>query len=120
MAQNPPPTGQQELLKAIIQMSELYNIDKTTETMYSLFIKRVEQTEGIWEQIYAYFNIAVWYSQKTYYDKSNKAFTYALEMLDSHKKNMKESAIFKADCNYNIALGYYAQRDLVKALEHMQ
>ena len=97
-------------------MSEVYNIDKTTETMYRLFIKRVEQSEGIWEQIYAYFNIAVWYSQKTYYDKANKAFTYALELLDSHKKNVKESVVFKADCFFNIALGCWAQRDKIAAL----
>lgn len=110
MIQTPISTSQQELLKAIIQMSELYNIDKTSETMYRLFIKKIESSEGIWEQIYAYFSIGVWYSHKTYYDKAIRAFMYAMEMLDSHKKNIKESAIFKADCHYNIALGYWAQK----------
>lgn len=30
--------------------------------------------------------MGVWYTHKTYYDKSIKSFLYAQELLDSHKK----------------------------------
>jgi hypothetical protein len=43
--------------------------------------------EGTWEQIYAYFNMGVWYMKKTYFGKSIKAFSYALEILSNYKKN---------------------------------
>lgn len=75
-------------MSSIIQLSEQYNVDKTTESAFKLFTKRVEQTEGVWEQIYAYFNVGVWYLSKTYYDKAIKSFVYALELLDGHKKGL--------------------------------
>lgn len=76
--------------------------------------------EGIWEQIYAYFNMGVWYMKKTYYDKSGKAFLYCLQLLDSHKKNVAESVIFRADCLFNIAQSYWLMGDKQQAIENMQ
>ena len=75
--------------------------------MYKLFIKLIEKYEGIWEAIYAYFNIGVWYTKRTYYEKSIKAFIYCREMLDSHKKNNKEAIVFKGDVLFNLAIGYW-------------
>lgn len=46
--------------------------------------------------------------KKTYYDKSVKSFSYCMELLDSHKRNITESIIFKADCLYNIGQAYWA------------
>lgn len=57
---------------------------------------------------------------KTYFDKSVKSFLYALELLDSHKKNISESIVFKADCLYNVAQGYWVQGERGNAIENMQ
>ncbi len=65
----------------------------------------------MWEQIYAYFNMGAWYMRKTYFDKSIKSFLYSLELLESHKKGSAESAIFKADCLFNISQAYWALGD---------
>jgi len=75
--------------------------------MYANFIKLTEQFDGIWEQIYAYFNFGIWYARKTYYKKAVKCFSYALEMIISHKlskDNTENSIIFKADVNFNIGI----------------
>lgn len=70
----------------------------------------------MWEQIYTYFNMGVWYMEKTYYDKSVKSFLYALELLDSHKKGTAESAVFKADCLFNIGIGYWVLGERILAI----
>lgn len=64
--------------------------------------------------------MGVWYHRKTYYDKAAKSFLYTLELLESHKKNMAESVIFKADCLYNLSQAYWATNERVLAIEKMQ
>lgn len=108
------------VLQAVIQLGEFYNVDKTSESAYKIYIKKIEIEDGIWEQIYAYFNMGVWYMKKTYYDKSVKSFNYCLELLDNHKKGATESVIFRADCLYNIAQGHYLLGETAHAIETMQ
>lgn len=62
------------MLLNIVQLSERYMIDKITERMYGRYVRVVEQFEGIWEQVYAYYHVGVWYCKKTYYQKGIKAF----------------------------------------------
>ena len=104
-------------MKSIIQISDAYFLDKISETMYGRYIKLIEQFEGIWEQIYAYFNIGVWYSHKTYYEKSIKSFMYALELINSHKKDVSDTILFRGDCHFNIALSLWVCGDKIKAVE---
>jgi tetratricopeptide (TPR) repeat protein len=108
------------VLHSIIQISEVCNIDKTSEAAFRILIKKIELEEGLWEQIYAYFNVGVWYMKKTYFDKSVKSFCHCYELLSSHKKNSAEVAVFKANCLYNMALGYWSQGEQISAINTMQ
>jgi hypothetical protein len=58
--------------------------------------------------------------KKTYFGKSVKSFTYALELLANYKKNMAEGIVFKADCLFNLALAHWAQGSESEAMERMQ
>lgn len=53
--------------------------------MFALYIKLIERFEGIWEQVYAYFNMGMWYAKKTYNFKALKCFIYSVELIQSHK-----------------------------------
>lgn len=67
----------------------------------------IERFDGIWEQIYAYYNMGIWYAHKTYYQKALKCFTYSLELIASHKSSREvsdNSIIFKGDAMFNVSL----------------
>lgn len=55
--------------------------------MFVNFIKLCERFDGIWEQIYAYFNMGLWYAGKTYYQKAIKCFVYSSDLAATHKIN---------------------------------
>jgi hypothetical protein len=79
--------------------------------MFANFIKVVEKFEGIWEQIYSYYNISIWYANKTYYQKAVKAFSYCLELITSHKGNKEayeNTAVLRGDICFNSALCKFA------------
>lgn len=88
---------------AVLDISETAGLDKISEKMLANFIKLCEKFEGTWEQIYAYFNMGVWYAGKTYYQKAIKCYSYACDMAS--KSNINENAgLFVADATYNIAV----------------
>lgn len=66
-------------------MAELGNYDTVVEKINTLYIKLIEKTEGIWERIYSYFQVGVWYARKTYYKKATLCFAHALSLLNDHK-----------------------------------
>lgn len=40
--------------------------------------------------------------------------------MASHKKDVPDTILFRADCHYNIGLGYWACGNQLKAMEEMQ
>lgn len=104
---------------SVIDISENASLDKISERMFGYFIKLCERFEGIWEQIYAYFNMGGWYAGKTYYQKAIKCYSYASELASNH--NINDSAgLLIADATYNIALCFYSLKEHNKAIEKMQ
>ena len=55
--------------------------------MFANFVKLTERFDGVWEQIYAYFNLGRWYAGKTYFQKAIKSFIYAAELAAKHNIN---------------------------------
>ena len=88
--------------------------------MLGKFVRFVEQSQGIWEQIYAYYNLALWYAQKTYYSKAIKSLEYTLELLSSHKHQTDDLVLLKADAYFNMALARHADGNVKKAIESMK
>ena len=87
--------------------------------MFALFIKLCEKFEGAWEQIYAYFNMGVWYVEKTYYQKAIKCFNYAVQQATKNNIN-SSSGFLVADATYNIAVCQYSLKESATAIETME
>lgn len=68
----------ENVLKAVIKISETHCNDKVTESLLTKFIVLVEKFDGISEQVYAYFNMGNWYLNKTYHQKAIMCFNHSL------------------------------------------
>jgi len=65
-------------LKIVVGIAEALCNDKVTESLMSKYVLVVERFDGIWEQVYAYFNMGNWYLTKTYYYKAINCFNHSL------------------------------------------